>query len=55
MRHWAEDHGLFIPLDDFYNAITFLEPLRPGFQLAPPRKSAKLNLSHSMNLGYHEK
>lgn len=26
MRRWAEDHGLFIPLDDFYKAITFLEP-----------------------------
>ena len=55
MRHWAEHHGLFIPLDDFYDATTFLEPSRPGFQLAPPRNSAKLNLSHSMNLGYHEK
>lgn len=45
MRRWAEGHGLFIPLDDFYNAITFLEPSRPGFQLAPPRNSAELNLS----------
>ena len=45
MRRWAEDHGLFIPLDDFYKAITFLEPSRPGFQLAPPRNSVDLNLS----------
>ena len=45
MRRWAEDHGLFIPLDDFYNAITFLEPSRSGFQLAPPRYSVELNLS----------
>ena len=45
MRRWAEDHGLFIPLDDFYNAITFLEPSRPGSQLAPSRSSAELDLS----------
>lgn len=44
MRRWAEDHGLFIPLDDFYNAITFLEPSQPGFQLALPRNSVELNL-----------
>lgn len=37
--------ALFIPLDDFYKAITFLEPSRPGFQLAPPRNSVELNLS----------
>ena len=45
MRRWAEDHGLLIPLDDFYDAITFLEPSRPGFQLAPPRYSVELDLS----------
>ena len=44
MRHWAEDNGVFVPLDDFYDAITFLEPSRPGFELAHPRDAASLNL-----------
>ena len=48
MRRWAQDHGLFIPLDEFYNAITFLEPSRPGFQLAPPRNSGELDLSQRL-------
>ena len=26
MRRWAESNGLFVPLDDFYDAITFMEP-----------------------------
>lgn len=26
MRRWAEEHGVFVPLDDFYDSITFLEP-----------------------------
>ena len=50
MRHWAEDHGLLIPLGDFYNTITFLEPSRPGFQLAPPRYSVELNLSQRSSI-----
>ena len=45
MRHWAEEQGLFIALDDFYSAITFLEPSRPGFPLAPSRYSSELDFS----------
>ncbi|NKC16488.1 MAG: NYN domain-containing protein [Gammaproteobacteria bacterium] len=45
MRHWAEDNGVFVPLDDFYDAITFLEPSRPGFELAQARDAASLDLS----------
>ena len=36
MRRWAEDNGVFVPLDDFYDAIIFLEPSRPGLELAHP-------------------
>ena len=45
MRKWAQDNGLFIALDDFYEAITFLEPSRPGTELASARDSAPLDLS----------
>ena len=44
MRRWAEANGVFVSLDDFYEAITFMEPSRPGFELAPPRGPAELNL-----------
>ena len=27
MRQWVEAHGVFVPLDDFYGQVTFLEPL----------------------------
>ena len=30
MREWAEQNALFIPLDDFYSSVTFLEKLRPA-------------------------
>ena len=46
MRQWAEQNGIFVALDDFYEAITFLEPSKPGYELAPPRNSAELDLSH---------
>ena len=45
MRRWAGENGIFVALDDFYDAITFMEPSRPGFELAPPRESAELDLS----------
>ena len=45
MRKWARDNGLFIALDDFYEAITFMEPSRPGTELASARDSAPLDLS----------
>ena len=45
MRRWAEENGVFVALDDFYDAITFMEPSRPGFALAPARDSAVLELS----------
>ena len=45
MREWAEENGLFIPLDDFYESITFLEPSLPGHRLAQSRPAAPLDLS----------
>ena len=45
MRVWAQDHGVFIPLDDYYDALTFREPSRPGYEIAPPRDQALLDLS----------
>ena len=45
MRRWAEANGVFVALDDFYEAITFMEPSKPGYELAPPRDPAVVNLS----------
>jgi len=45
MRIWAEENGVFVALDDFYESITFREPSRPGFELAPARDAIKLDLS----------
>jgi len=46
MREWVERNGIFIALDDHYEAITFREPSRPGHELAPARPQAALDLSH---------
>lgn len=45
MRRWAEENGVFVALDDFYDSITFREPSRPGHELAPARDPAPLDLS----------
>ena len=45
MRRWAEENGVFIPLDEFYEAVTYLEPSRPGFEFAPARESVILDLA----------
>lgn len=45
MRRWARENGVFVALDDFYEVITFMEPSRPGAELASPRDSAELDLS----------
>ena len=45
MRRWAEENGVFIALDDFYDSVTFLEPSRPGQRLAQSRDSEPLALS----------
>ena len=45
MRRWAEANGVFVPLDDHYEAVTFREPSRPGHEFAPARDQAPLDLS----------
>lgn len=46
MEEWAKNNGVFIPLDDFYEAITFLEPLfsRYGYE-SEGRDAIELDLS----------
>ena len=45
LRRWAEANGVFVPLDDHYETITFREPSRPGHEFAPARDQAPLDLS----------
>ncbi|MGI9337275.1 MAG: NYN domain-containing protein [Gammaproteobacteria bacterium] len=45
MREWAEENGVFVALDDYYDSITFLEPSSPGQELAKPRDAAPLDMS----------
>ncbi len=45
MRQWAKANGIFVALDDFYRAITFMEPSRPGQELALARNPGELDLS----------
>lgn len=44
MREWAEEHGKFIALDDFYESITFLEMPAPGQPIAEPRSAVPVDL-----------
>ena len=45
MREWAEQQGIFIALDDFYESITYLEPPAPGQPIAAPRHAIPPDLS----------
>ncbi len=45
MRRWAEENGVFVPLDEFYESVTYTEPSRPGFAFASGRPSIPLDLS----------
>lgn len=49
MKQWAQDNGIFVALDDFYESITFLEPSSPGHELAPPRDEVPLDLSKRLS------
>ena len=46
MRLWAEQNGVFVPLDDYYDAITFREPSRPGHEFTLRRDESELDLSN---------
>lgn len=45
MREWATEHGVFIPLDDYYESVTFLESPPQGHPIAPPRYPTPLDLA----------
>ena len=45
MRQWVEENGVFIPLDDYYDAVTFLTPTSVDYPTADPRNSATLDLA----------
>ena len=45
MREWAEEEGVFIALDDFYDSVTFLEPPAPGQPIASPRFERPLDFA----------
>ena len=45
MRQWVEAHGVFVPLDDFYSAVTFLKPAHEDFPNDDVRFEAPLDLT----------
>ena len=45
MRQWVEENGVFVALDDHYEAVTFLEPSNPDYPTVDPRAPAELDLS----------
>ena len=45
MREWVEENGIFVALDDHYEAVTFLEPSSPDYPTVDLREPAELDLS----------
>ena len=45
MLDWVAEHGVFVPLDDYYEGITYTTPLRIEQTPAPARESLPLDLS----------
>ena len=45
MREWAEENGVFVALDDFYESVTFLEAAAPGQPIADVRNVRPLDLA----------
>ena len=48
MRGWVEANGVFIPLDDYYASVTYLEPFSPNFPVSaaqPTRAATDIDLS----------
>ena len=45
MREWAKTDGVFVSLDDHYDAITFREPSRLGYEFVLPRAATEPDLS----------
>ncbi len=42
LRGWAETVGVFVPLEDFYESITFVEKLRPARTISLTRRKISL-------------
>ena len=45
MREWVEENGIFVALDDYYEAVTFLEPSSPDYPTVDPRDPVEMDLS----------
>lgn len=45
MLDWVAENGVFVPLDDYYEGITYTTPLRIEQTPAPARESVPLDLS----------
>ena len=46
MREWVEANGVFVPLDNYYEAITYTNTPRLGQEPASARESVELDLSN---------
>ena len=46
MREWVESNGVFVPLDDYYDAITYTTTPRTGQEPVPARDETALDLSN---------
>ena len=46
MREWVEANGVFVPLDDYYEAITYTNTPRPDQEPASARETVGLDLSN---------
>ena len=50
MRQWAESNGVFVPLEHFYDSITYVEESEPGYQFVEYRPNVVLDLSRRKTL-----
>ncbi len=46
MMEWAAANGVFVPLDDYYETITYTNSPRIGYEPAPSRDATELDLSN---------
>ena len=46
MKEWVEANGVFVPLDDYYEAITYTNTPRPDQEPASARETVGLDLSN---------
>ena len=46
MLEWVENNGVFVPLDNYYDAITYTTTPRLGREPAPAREEADLDMSN---------